>query len=123
MRCLDDGYNYEMETLGIEAKNLSPCWGYGSHKPRERQIIPLRFYEMRGDGTEIDGVTNEEVLTVMLHRLRALNKKFSFLESGIDYIQFPKEVTDIISQMNELANEMRTLTEQLKKKRLSGNPE
>ena len=35
----------------------------------------LRFYEMREDGTKIDGVTNEEVLRVLIHRMEALDEK------------------------------------------------
>jgi hypothetical protein len=34
----------------------------------------LHFYEMRPDRTKIDGVTNEEVLRVLIHRLHYLNE-------------------------------------------------
>jgi len=36
----------------------------------------IRFYEMREDGDRIDGVTNEEVLRVLIHRLSYLNEKW-----------------------------------------------
>jgi len=38
--------------------------------------IPIHFYEMRPDGTQIDGVTNEEVIRVLLHRINYLNNEW-----------------------------------------------
>jgi len=36
----------------------------------------LRFYEMCENGERINGVTNEEVIRVLLHRLTFLNEKW-----------------------------------------------
>lgn len=58
MICLDDCHTYGMDTM------------MGTFHP------PLHFYEMREDGTKIDGVTNEEVLRVLIHRLRFLNEEW-----------------------------------------------
>jgi hypothetical protein len=38
--------------------------------------MPLFFYKMALDGTKSDGVTNEEVLRVLIHRLTFLNEKW-----------------------------------------------
>jgi len=57
MKCLDDCHTYQMDTF-----MAAP----------EGQII--QFYRMSPDGTKIDGVTNEEVLRVLLHRLNFLNE-------------------------------------------------
>ena len=54
MKCIDDCHNYELEYFR---------GGKGS----------LSFYEMKENGTKIDGVTNEELLKVLLHRLNYLN--------------------------------------------------
>ena len=58
MRALDDCHNYEMDTV-LNAPE----------KPR------LSFYEMRENGQKLDGVTNEEVLDVLIHRIHFLNEK------------------------------------------------
>lgn len=57
MKCLDDCHTYSMDqVLGFSSSIL-------------------RFYEMREDGTKIDGVTNEEVLRVLIHRMEVLDEK------------------------------------------------
>lgn len=57
MRCLENLHYYELITeMGEETQFLG-------------------FYEIREDGTKIDGVTNEEVLEVLIHRIKGLNKK------------------------------------------------
>lgn len=43
------------------------------HSPMDAII---HFYEMRPDGTKIDGVTNEEILRVLIHRLTFFNEKW-----------------------------------------------
>lgn len=60
MKCLDDCHTYEMDTFQNTIAELRPV---------------LHFYQMREDGTKIDGVTNEEVIAVLLHRLNFLNEK------------------------------------------------
>ncbi len=63
MECLDDCHSYLLNTETSE-------------------IVPLRFYEMRVDGTKINGVTNEEVIKVLLHRIRVLNERFPCIENA-----------------------------------------
>ncbi len=53
MKCLDDCHTYEVDN---------------SH-------LLMHFYEKTKDGTEIEGVTNEEVLKVLIHRITYLNEK------------------------------------------------
>ncbi len=63
MRCLDDCHRYRMDTfLG------TGLMGEGNNYPE------IFFYRMALDGTKTDGVTNEEVLRVLIHRLRFLNE-------------------------------------------------
>lgn len=64
MRCWDDCHNYE---LGTEMGSTSQF---------------LKFYKMTEDGAKIDGVTNEEVLEVLIHRLKGLNKKAPCAENN-----------------------------------------
>jgi len=70
MKILDDCHNYLLDTF-METGN-----------PK------LSFYEMREDGTKLDGTTNEEVLQVLIHRLNYLNSiwqegKFRCRENSI----------------------------------------
>jgi hypothetical protein len=65
MRCKDDFHIYEL----------------GSELGSEVQY--LKFYRIREDGVKIDGVTNEEVLEVLIHRLKGLNKKFPCEENDM----------------------------------------
>ena len=58
MKVLDDCHNYELDRF----------LGSGCEY--------LHFYEMKEDGTKIDGVTNEEVLRVLIHRLKFLNEEW-----------------------------------------------
>jgi len=61
MKCLDDCHTYDLDMfLGINP----------------RGHYQLHFYEMQLDGTKIDGVTNEEVLYVLIHRLKFLNDEW-----------------------------------------------
>lgn len=69
MRCLDDCHHYEMDTF------------LGEYRPI------LNFYKM-DKGIKMDGVTNEEVIKVLLHRLNYLNEvlhsgKFKCRENSI----------------------------------------
>ena len=57
MKCLDDCHQYVIETV----------MGATEYLP---------FYKMSEDGKKIDGVTNEEVISVLIHRLEKLNEKF-----------------------------------------------
>ncbi len=67
MKCLDDCHTYELDKVGQgEALELLP----------PPNICRIHFYEMREDGTKIDGVTNEEVLRVLIHRLHFLNEEW-----------------------------------------------
>lgn len=65
MRCLDDCHNYEL---------VSEMGDW---------VQFLRFYKMEEDGIKIDGITNEEVLEVLIHRLKGLNKKFPCEENDM----------------------------------------
>lgn len=56
MRCMDDCHNYELDTFMAAEKN----------KPL------LTFYQEIGENN-IDGVTNEEVIKVLIHRINYLN--------------------------------------------------
>ena len=59
MKCLDDCHNYQMDTF------LNVVDGYS-----------IQFYRMALDGSKTDGVTNEEVMRVLIHRLTFLNEKW-----------------------------------------------
>ncbi len=67
MRCLDDCHTYSLERIGGD------------------EDIPhiIHFYEMREDGKKIDGVTNEEVLDMLIHRMKRLNKKLPCTENNL----------------------------------------
>lgn len=69
MRCLDDCHNYELD-LFMKGREDLPIGGES-----------LRFYEMREDGTIINGVINEEVLRVLIHRMMRLNEKLYCMEN------------------------------------------
>jgi hypothetical protein len=75
MKVLDDCHRYEMDTFLNEGKGMHP----GEYHAPFKAFIG--FYEMREDGDKIDGVTNEEVLSVLIHRLEALDKKFPCFEN------------------------------------------
>jgi hypothetical protein len=82
MKCLDDCHTYEMDyvmepTEQEQAEAVVNSFS-GEGIPTS---ITLRFYEMREDGTKINGVTNEEVLRVLIHRLEFLNKKMPCFEN------------------------------------------
>ena len=69
MRVLDDCHCYILSTFMDGERDLT-------------------FYEMREDGKKFDGVTNEEVLKVLIHRIRYLNEtwqdgKFKCRENSI----------------------------------------
>lgn len=80
MKCLDDCHVYLLDTMmdreveGIDEdqwkKNLAP-----SLTPSGSKVI-IRFYEIRSNGIRVNGTTNEEVLEVLIHRVKELNKKF-----------------------------------------------
>jgi len=57
MKCMDDCHNYVMETFV------------------EDDFMKLQFYFKGESGLEIDGVTNEEVIKVLIHRIKHLNEK------------------------------------------------
>jgi hypothetical protein len=67
MKSLDDCHTYELEKMYPDHTE-----GVQEHYDQSNQ---LHFYEMREDGTRINGVTNEEVLRVLIHRLKWLNSK------------------------------------------------
>jgi hypothetical protein len=54
MKCVDDCHNYELDGF-IEGTFVLP------------------FYRMALDGTKTDGVTNEEVIRMLIHRISYLN--------------------------------------------------
>lgn len=73
MNCLDDCHRYELD-------NFDP-------QPGEGPKTLLVFYRMALDGTKTNGVTNEEVIKVLIHRLKFLNDewmggKFNCLENA-----------------------------------------
>jgi hypothetical protein len=67
VKCLDDAHNYTLDCV------IDPLH-------RRQNLV---FYRLKEDGTKINGVTNEEVLEVLIHRLRKLNEKFSCKENAI----------------------------------------
>lgn len=67
MKCLDDCHTYALDRSGGD-KDLPHV---------------IHFYEMRQDGTKIDGVTNEEVLDMLIHRMRRLNKVIPCTENNL----------------------------------------
>lgn len=69
MKCLDDCHNYALDTF------------------MNGPSVLISFYRMATDGTKIDGVTNEEVIKVLIHRITYLNDvwqdgKFNCDENG-----------------------------------------
>lgn len=74
MRVLDDCHTYLLDVVGEgkPALTLLPP-----------NVFQLHFYETCKDGTKIDGVTNEEVLKVLIHRLNKLNEKLSCPENRL----------------------------------------
>jgi hypothetical protein len=77
MKCLDNDHRYELDTFLGEGKGMHP----GEYKKPFTAF--LGFYEMRPDGTKIDGVTNEEVLAVLIHRMKVLDEKWPCDENRI----------------------------------------
>lgn len=69
MKCLDDCHAYEMDTF------MTKMGGHEACEPEDHKVT-IRFYEMKLDGEKIDGVTNEEVLRVLIHRLKYLNEEW-----------------------------------------------
>lgn len=69
MRCLDDCHTYEMDTF-LKGKDGHENCVLLDH------IQVIHFYEMRESGDKFDGVTNEEVLRVLIHRLKFLNEEW-----------------------------------------------
>jgi hypothetical protein len=66
MKCLDDCHNYDLETY------------------IEKDSMALQFYWLGESGLELDGVTNEEVIKVLIHRISYLNdSKFKCRENSI----------------------------------------
>jgi len=72
MKCFDDCHAYELDLFapGKPDVDLYPFGDSIDPKPF------LHFYEMRPDGKKIDGVTNEDVLLMLIHRLKFLNEKW-----------------------------------------------
>lgn len=73
MRCLDDCHTYELDTF--MGRTVGPEMKKGFIEDLQWQST-LHFYEECLDGTKIDGVTNEEVLKVLIHRLKFLNEEW-----------------------------------------------
>jgi len=66
MKALDDGHNYQLKQM------------------KQSKVAPiLSFYEMRDDGTIINGTTNEEVIKVLIDRIRRMNAKFPCRENAV----------------------------------------
>ncbi len=95
MKCLDDCHRYEMDTFLNEGNGMHP----GEYHPSFKAF--LGFYEMRSDGTKIDGVTNEEVIKVLIHRLTYLNKEW---QNGKFYCAENEMAIDHLEQALELLN-------------------
>jgi KaiC/GvpD/RAD55 family RecA-like ATPase len=64
---LDDAHNYTLDCV------IDPLH-------RRQNLV---FYRLKEDGSETNGVTNEEVLEVLIHRLRRLNEKIPCKENEI----------------------------------------
>ena len=66
MKVLDDGHNYQLKQV------------------KQSKVAPiLSFYEMQKNGTIINGTTNEEVIKVLIDRLRRMNLKFTCRENTV----------------------------------------
>jgi hypothetical protein len=80
MKCLDDCHTYLLDVVGKGEPVITLL---------PPNVFQLHFYEMRKDGKKIDGVTNEEVLEVLIHRLKKLNEKMSCPENrlAIDHLE------------------------------------
>ena len=57
-------------------KVMDNCHTYGPDTVMGTFHPPIHFYEMRPDGTKIDGVNNEELIRVLLHRINYLNNEW-----------------------------------------------
>jgi hypothetical protein len=94
MKCLDDCHTYELDFF------LGTGDGYFESIGSKSYAYPrVHFYEMRLDGTKIDGVTNEEVLRVLIHRLKYLNKEW---QNGKFYCAENEMAIDHLEQALEL---------------------
>lgn len=85
MKCLDDCHTYLLDLVGEGRPVITLL---------PPNVFQLHFYEFRPDGTKIDGTTNEEVLRVLIHRLKYLNEywmdakfKCEENENAIDMLQ------------------------------------
>lgn len=58
MKCIDDCHTYELDRV-------------------REGIYLIHFYEMKEDGLVLDGITNEEVLRMLIHRIKYLNYKWA----------------------------------------------
>jgi hypothetical protein len=72
MKCLDDCHSYLLDT---QMKTGAMEFPETLNDDKFRALLQpaIHFYEMREGGTKLDGVTNEEVLSVLIHRLTVLN--------------------------------------------------
>ncbi len=57
MKCLDDCHNYELDGFLGETSYV-------------------RFYRLKANGEKVEGVTNEEVLRMLIHRVQYLNEEY-----------------------------------------------
>lgn len=75
MKCLDDCHTYELDLFhkDFEVGGLTPA------------SFLIHFFEMKEDGFTINGVTNEEVLRVLIHRMGVLNKKMPCFENTMTH--------------------------------------
>lgn len=73
MKCLDDCHVYEMDTFmgSGTMQGVKACHNCGTDIPSV-----IGFYRMNPDGTKVDGVTNEDVIKVLIHRIKFLNNEW-----------------------------------------------
>jgi hypothetical protein len=96
MKCLDDCHTYEMDTfMGTGTMQGGVCRNCGT----DVESV-IGFYRMDPDGSKLDGVTNEEVIRVLIHRMKVLNGDGDpiLLEPKWRYIPRPGKPNDFIAK-------------------------
>ena len=73
MRCLDDCHTYGLDVF------------MGETSETQKEGFLIHFYEMKENGMKIPGVTNEEILRVLIHWLEALSKKIPCFENTMTH--------------------------------------
>lgn len=71
MKVIEEGHEYMLENFHrCPSYELGLCWN-------------LKFVKMDENGNYYDGTTNEEVLAMMIHRMKFLNAKLPCREASL----------------------------------------